>query len=335
MFEYTTITVKILGARSGMFSVFQNKGLSPESDRALVEMGRMGWELTGVIPLAVGAVGGQWVDSAICFFKRPVVQRKIASASSSQGEAEKRIEADEFDWLLNRQIMAERFASETGRHAGLSETDWKLITSAAYPEALPAVEAFIANAWRMKIELTSADHERIKMFYSHLDRSDLLQAAYRLIETSLWPERGLELIKEHQLFDVPSILGLLGNEDRRVRMNALKAMSALKEEYTVQDVRGLEEVRNWISGAFYESELVEKKGMLGGIKKYWKCSNCGREDCAEKETECPCCRADRFGVPPELGRLHGLLERIDRRLLVLRRRFGTEQPADVTELAQA
>lgn len=75
--EYITITIRIVQTRGKMAGYFTRhefqRGIDPESEAEMTELGRDGWELVSVVPLSSAATP---VDAAraAAFFKRALLE---------------------------------------------------------------------------------------------------------------------------------------------------------------------------------------------------------------------------------------------------------------------
>jgi len=321
MFEYTTLTVKILGGRSGVISWFQSKSIDAESQQRLSDMGRAGWEMTGVVPVGVGALGASSVDSAICFFKRSVEVRRGATNTAAANK--NGLNGEEFDWLLKRRMIGDKWSAGKGHGAELGESDWGMIVTAAYPEAIPAVEEYLQTHSGIEHLLQERRHA-IKQFYSQLTRPDQIRAAYSLLENQVATDLAMQLIQDYKLFDAAAIKQLLEHPVWNMRVMALEVAAQLKPHYCQADVAALEEVLELVIQVFTPVPLESRKGMLGKCREVWVCRCCERENAAAAPG-CDSCPTDRYGIPNRLGGLADVRMRLERRITVLSEAFSTRE----------
>jgi hypothetical protein len=292
-----------------------SKGVAPEGQQELRRMGREGWELVSVIPLAVGAVGGQWVDSAICFLKRPLNVRKIVSDSAA-GTTGEMLSGDEFDLLLYRANLVDRISASPGFPI-LDSEDWKRITTEPCPEALPEVWKYV-----LADDLVDEKRESVYCFHAQLTHADRIRSAYQLARSGkkAGRELGLELIRRFQLWDSDSIEQLLRDEHREARSIGLAALFALKPSFEEEDIQRFRRLRERVILAFPPAVIREKKSMLGGAKREWACQVCGK---AWPETNIECeCGYDMHGAHIRIaGKFQDALARLDRRITILQQEF--------------
>jgi hypothetical protein len=68
--EYTSLTLRVKGAKAGVLSVLMNKSINDDDLLALQKLGAEGWELVSVIQVSYGVYGAEATDAAIAFLKR-------------------------------------------------------------------------------------------------------------------------------------------------------------------------------------------------------------------------------------------------------------------------
>jgi hypothetical protein len=312
MYEYTTLTLKIKGASSGVFSYWMNKGLTDESLKDLKRMGNNDWELVSAMPLAVGALAGQWVDSAIAFFKREIKGNVDISKNSDW------IEEESFNILLKRKDFQEQLDKKL-KSAG--EFNWESITKFSFPEALPVVEKHLLE------QEGYFNNEKCTEFYSLMDHESRSISLFNLLETIKSDDRIFALIKEFKAFNFEQVINLIKKDDLLKKLRGVKAAFSPKPTYETDDIKNFISLKEVIIEEFPKAKLQESKKMLGGTKNIWLCVNCDSEN-DESTDICNRCDSDMHGLGRYIDMpgskneyFKHVIKKIDRRIEVLKNFF--------------
>jgi hypothetical protein len=322
-FDYSTLTVRITGGRSGVLSAFLSKGINEDDLRSVQELGRLGWELISAVPVIHGALATQSTDAAVCFFRRARGKGTKPDVAAEQdhdarhGANEHRatsphrqsLSGEEFDVLLERDRLRSYSAAGNFR---LTESDWTFISSNRVPEAIGAVEDAIRN-----LSDPSGESEKpiIQQFYAQLTRNEAAMSLYRLAADESTFSIAYDLMQSLELFDFERIKAMLASSKRSTKLNALRLMFIRKGVFHTSEAQSFGDLMNAVEAAFPIAEVHEKKSLLGKLKRYWMCPNCSAEK-DESASVCEC-GSDRYGVPG--GRLLAI-ERLSRRKAVLESR---------------
>lgn len=313
-FEYKTITIKIKGG-STLTSIFQEQGVDRDGFAYLERMGRAGWELICVVPVSSGYAGTSSTTAAICFLKRIKTQPRrdtdLSTTSDGQTTSSDSITGQQFDVLVARDRMKKECASD---NYWLTTDDWNFVTTNRAPEALPAIEMRIA---RITPEEDSSEELRTQLltFYSLLRPEEATESLYKLAGQPKCFDKVHRIINSLGLFSVSKIMEMLESPSLETRLNALRMVWTQKAQYTSEDAREYQELADAVVKAFPLAVAFEKKGLLGKVKRVWKCANCKAE--IEEGVDVCECGGDRYGVTSEHRGLRVVLARLERRQSIL------------------
>lgn len=309
-FQYTTITVKVSGASQGILSSFLSKGIDSESVQQLKELGLLGWELVGVVPVNHGAVGASATSAAICFLKREAGSDSARTSQTRQTaahsvSADANISSGQFDILLKQWELGRRAKD----NYQLSTPDWELITQHSTPQALPILES-------TGFEEGMIEPEKLFRYYRLLNRDVAIDSLYRILRHLRGSDLAKKIIRELNLFDFQQVFRLLREENRNLRILGVEICQMQKAYYGFSDLADFESLRDAVKTAFPKSPLEEKRGLFG-TKKVWRCVTCGKQDISESSTNCPC-GADMHGIPTGSGSFDSIVALIESRIEILR-----------------
>ena len=317
-FEYKAITIRVKGG-SVLSSIFQEQGVDQESVTQLQKLGHNGWELTAVIPVTLGSHTLNSTPFAICFLKRATTHsRQEVSRCGVAGSAtpdssyipSDSITGEQFDVLIARERMKKECAS--GNY-WLTADDWNYITVNRVPEALPAIERRIA----LLTPEENSDELRTQLltFYSLLRPEEATESLYKLAGQAKCFDKVHRIINGLGLFSVRKLTEMLESPNRETRLNALHLVWTQKAQYTSEDAGEYQELAAAVVKAFPPADAFEKKGLLGKVKRVWKCTNC-RAEIDEGIAVCEC-GSDRNGISSEHRGLRVVLDRLERRKAIL------------------
>jgi hypothetical protein len=312
MYEHATLTLKIKGAKSGVFSYWMDKGITDESLKELDKMSKKGWEMVGAVPLAVGAVGGQWVDSAIGFFKREIKSNVEIRKNSDW------IEEESFNTLLKRKHFEEQLGE---RLKSFNDFSWENITKFPFPEALPVVEKYLLEAEEYY------NNEKCIEFYSLMDHESRSISLFNLLEKSKNDEKILALIYKFKAFNFSHVIYLIKEDDIFKKLRGVKAAFSPKPAYVTDDIKEFTSLKEIIIEEFPKAKLQESKKMMGGTKNVWLCIKCDSKN-DETEDVCKRCYSDMHGLGGSYDMPGGkneifkhVINKINRRIEVLENFF--------------
>lgn len=318
-FEYTYLTVKVTGAKTGILSGFFDKGIDNDNFVQLKTLGRAGWKLISVIPITHGAVGSLATDAAICFLIR---ETGLLPTSTNHPQSEKRkdkskgdtISASDFSILLERRALVARIGRDI--NYAITDTDWEFITNNSVPEALRIIEStgHFNNI---------ATYDKLLRYYRFLvyDYANLaIQSLYQMLRVEGTSSTALRLIKDLQLFDQNAISELLRHSNHKIRRIALDICFAQKPSYTIADLELFRTLRDQVVKAFPKANITEKGGLFGK-KRIWQCINCRTADNLEERPLCAC-GADMHGILYTTGTFNEALSHFDDHIDILSEEFA-------------
>ena len=287
--------------------------MDSEGFARLEKLGYSGWELICVVPVTLGFAGTSQTGAVICFLKRvkktasqPIREADVTEHSISNDS----ITGQEFDVLIARERMKKECAS--GNY-WLTADDWNYITVNRVPEALPAIERRIA----LLTPEENSDELRTQLltFYSLLRPEEATESLYKLAGQAKCFDKVHRIINGLGLFSVRKLTEMLESPNRETRLNALHLVWTQKAQYTSEDAGEYQELAAAVVKAFPPADVFEKKGLLGKVKRVWKCTNC-RAEIDEGIAVCEC-GSDRNGISSEHRGLRVVLDRLERRKSIL------------------
>lgn len=151
-------------------------------------------------------------------------------------------------------------------------TNWQFIIDNAMTGLGPALyRKYLVAADTDEDDLEPLYREALHYFPLYLKAVPRDYAIYTVYsDTVTLPEETLKLIREAQLFDADSILGLLRSGETGF---ALEAIDSYCAEYTEADLCAMRRLAAWLDSQPQLGCMEERRGLLGGASLKYICPN--------------------------------------------------------------
>lgn len=342
--EYKWLVLRITGAKAGVFSLFQSKRIHTADAQGLQELGRLGWEITAIVPITHGALGTDSTDAAIALLKRPILDqgeflesrpdagRRLPLADDTKKQP--RVSHAELERAIAREklVLSMRSGSyptegEFSNLVGENEAD-------VAEELVTLIKRTLRESSQVEIQASPAAVqflENCKTYFAQLPGASAQRYLYGLLSDPPSFTYALDLIRELHLLDLRAVEAMLRSEDfprKRVGLNILQAM---KSTYTSEDLAAMEQLIGLLKHAFPTAESAEKEGALFS-KRFWTCPACHAQT-PEAYKDCRQCGARRDGLKRTEFTDDQAIELLSQQLKVLRALLASrvsEEPRDLT-----